>query len=63
MPANEGALDDYDQMIFKQFMGEDEREMLAQQLQNEMNGQIGGGGIQQNNNDLNIRKADSEKFG
>lgn len=35
---NEGALDDYDQMIFNQFMAdENEDEMLAKQLQNEMN--------------------------
>lgn len=28
-PGGEGDLDDYDQMIFNQFMNEDESEMLA----------------------------------
>lgn len=32
-PAEGGALDEYDQMIFNQFMDEDEGEMMARKMQ------------------------------
>jgi hypothetical protein len=36
-PGEGGALDEYDQMIFNQFMDEDEGEMMARKMQQEMN--------------------------
>ena len=60
-PGETAALDDYDQMIFNQFMDEDEGEMMARQMQDEMYGGAKGG--QQQDPSLGIRKADSENFG
>lgn len=67
------ALDEYDQMIFNQFLDEDQDELLAKQMQNEMfggdGGQFGGGSgtgqSDQRHDDggLGVRAADSEQFG
>ena len=62
---NSGALDDYDQMIFNQFMDENEDELLAQRLQDEAYG--GGGnamganagfGMPLDDGGANVRQAD-----
>ena len=58
------GLDDYDQMIFNQFMDEDEGEIMARKMQEEM---YGGTNNNQNpmmgQEDNSLRKADSEQFG
>ena len=48
-------------MIFNQFMEEEDDEAIAQKMQAELNGQANNTDNQ--NNDLSVRKADSEKFG
>ena len=48
-------------MIFNQFMEEEDDEAIAQKMQAELNGQVNSANT--GNNDLSVRKADSEKFG
>ena len=58
-------MDDYDQMIFNQFMNENEDELLAQRLQDEAYGGEGnfggantGFGMQLDDGGANVRQAD-----
>lgn len=58
-----GALDEYDQMIFNQFMDEDEGEMMARKMQQEMNqGFLSEGSHHQILDPASVRKADSEEY-